>query len=225
MSATPIIKDLLAYCDKYPKNAWYFTGPGCKASDVAAEIRALLTERDAWKAKADAVSTPPRAACGCQAASPPRRLLEYKGVTFGAPYFHLRDYYCASAAKLITDHPREFTDADHAALLALRDDPYEPTPTLESVVQEWADDHNISDWVLPALVSMLRAHLSQQTPPAGIASGNPGADKHLTAAECVERLVELGAELHERCVFVDATQPEKGNTYKRCLILPPEVSK
>ncbi len=202
---TPMIDALLAHCDKYPSNAWYFTEPGIKARDVAAELRDLLAERDALKAKLDA-QTPP-----------PRRLREYKGVTYREGKWHALGHTFASAVSVcsIIDYA---TDADHAALLALRDDPYEPVETVEQIIEAALNRccNAVNSYAIEgpwegtiALASKtaekIRAHLSQQTPT-------------LTADECVARLVELGA--YTATLKSGATI----RTDLRVVVMPPEVS-
>lgn len=105
---------------------------------LASEIAALAGDRDAWKAKAEA------------AAPTPRPAPSYKGVTYregkwwdadGAAY--------TSAARCIDQNEagrdevfkqEALTDADHAALLALRD-AAAAAPTLEEVVDQWVKEN------------------------------------------------------------------------------------
>ena len=68
-----------------------------------------------------------------------KKLRNYKGVVYDPfiryAFLYAGDWY-ASAAKIITTFP-QFTDADHAELMALKANPYAPTPTLRGVVEEW----------------------------------------------------------------------------------------
>ena len=95
---------------------------------IAAELRALLAERDALKAK-----VPP----------PVRKLREYKGIVYDPDHF-AKDYpWCAfgdgfrSVSHLLWSHGAQeagLTDADHAAIYALKDDPWERIPSVEDVL-------------------------------------------------------------------------------------------
>ena len=72
-----------------------------------------------------------------------RKLRTYKGVTFDVrvedrPFCYARVWY-ESAAKVIATFPHSFTDDDHAALMDLKANPYEPTPTSREVVEEWLE--------------------------------------------------------------------------------------
>lgn len=127
---TPMVNAMLAYADSNPASVWYFTSAGCKACVIADELRALLAERDAWKAKAALVP-------------PVRKLREVKGVTFDASGgdfpWRYKDMGWATLAGLIESVATPFTDADHAAIYALKDDPYEPVETLEDVADSVTD--------------------------------------------------------------------------------------
>jgi hypothetical protein len=117
-----MLRNRLAECPDewvFKSNASRYHGHGyrLRLRDVMNEVDAIIAERDALKA----VATP----------TPPRRLREYKGVTYKGGKWYYCDAWAMSAASLIYSFPGKFTDADHAALLALRDDPWE---TLEEVV-------------------------------------------------------------------------------------------
>lgn len=62
--------------------------------------------------------------------TPMRRLREYKGVTFKGGYWLYEGREYRKAASVIADSSL-LTDADHAALLALRDDPWETVETVK----------------------------------------------------------------------------------------------
>ena len=76
--------------------------------------------------------------------TPVRKLREYKGVTYdpmqgqyvngGLWRFDGSDY--ETVALLIHQNDFDFTDADHAAIYALRDDPYKPVETVEDIVRD-----------------------------------------------------------------------------------------
>lgn len=185
------------------------------------ELRALLAERDELQAKVDAQIAP-------------RRLRSYKGVTYRDAAWYTPDgkrYEMASGVVWNKSVTLSLTDLDIPALLALRGDSYQPVETFEDVVEDWY-------WGTPMvsvaksdrenLCARLRAWLAQQTHDEGLAAiGAKNAQffrrsDELTAAECVARLVELGAR--EEIINVarfDLSKPE----FQRCLILPPEVSK
>jgi hypothetical protein len=77
-----------------------------------------------------------------------KKLREYKGVVWNEFHWEIeegRGYNTAAA--LITSYPRKFTDDDHAALMDLKANPYEPDP-LVSTYNLTAADH------IAALVAM-----------------------------------------------------------------------
>ena len=121
MTEYPRITELLDNCARWPDWRKY-------NKDLETELRALLAERDALKAKAQ----------------PVRKLREYKGVTYdpmqgqyvngGLWRFDGSDY--ETVALLIHQNDFDFTDADHAAIYALRDDPYKPVETVEDIVRD-----------------------------------------------------------------------------------------
>jgi hypothetical protein len=99
--------------------------------------------------------------------TPPRRLREYKGVTY-TPDTKLwwspsKQSVASSVAEAVCKFDG-FTDADHAALLALRDDPWELVETLEDVVREWYDSprRETEDMDIDALCDTVRAWLATQ---------------------------------------------------------------
>jgi hypothetical protein len=88
---------------------------------LATELRALLAERDALKAKAQ----------------PVRKLREYKGIVYDPGCEKWRDgpvHFNRAVDAVACRHP--LTDADHAAIYALKSDPYEPVETVEAVLAE-----------------------------------------------------------------------------------------
>jgi len=91
---------------------------------LATELRTLLAERDALAAKAPME----------------RKLREYKGVTYRGGSWHYRDTSAFMASALISGYCDTFTDADHAAIYALRDDPYEPVETVNDILVDFARD-------------------------------------------------------------------------------------
>lgn len=91
------------------------------------------------------------------------------------------------AAHVITADDSDCTDADHAALLALPDDPWEPVETLEGVVNAWCDKVMVLTPSLRAdLCTRLRTWLEQQPAP------------ELTAAQHIKALRKIGAQWYPR---------------------------
>ena len=146
---------------------------------------AIAEAVESWRKKAEATPTPPR------------RLREWKGVAYRedhAPHaWRYKGEGYDAAFMVMANHPYDFTDADHAALLALRDDPEEPVETLESIIEPaltrsyvagegrsggtWIGTEQLSEDV----AEQIRAHLAQQ----------PQA---ITPEQAVAVLVEAGAE-------------------------------
>lgn len=112
MKEYPRITELLDNCARWPYN-----------KDLETELRALLAERDALKAKVP---------------TPVRKLREYKGVTYAGGRWWFKGLSYDKAARVIAI-VCSFTDADHAAIYALREQPYEPVETVEDVLREMCD--------------------------------------------------------------------------------------
>jgi hypothetical protein len=143
------ISTLLAWCER---NGSSVLSGDVRCNQVATAVRALQAENAALKAPAA-----------------PRRLREYKGVTYDAtenyPWRYLGDGF-KSAAGVIHYRYGTFTDADHAAIYALKDDPYLPVETLEDVLRQCAETngyHTIDDAV-DATAKAVRAWLATQEP-------------------------------------------------------------
>jgi hypothetical protein len=67
-----------------------------------------------------------------------KKLREYKGVTYSCGFWYGSDVGCFStAASVIVNNRGTFSDDDHAELMRLKAEPYEPMPRLEDVVYEW----------------------------------------------------------------------------------------
>lgn len=119
-------------------------------SDVLKEVDALLAERDALAAKAPME----------------RKLREYKGVTYRGGSWHYRDMSAFMASALISGYCDTFTDADHAAIYALREQPYEPIESVEDVLREMYNVLGASKIVLPEfheeVVDRLRAAVAAE---------------------------------------------------------------
>jgi hypothetical protein len=119
-----------------------------------------------------------------QPQTPPRRLREHKGVTFnstspGLWYYGSVGYN--NVAVLIANNLKAFTDDDHAALLALRDDPEETLETLEEVIHEWSNAGPVlSNYRIGDLCYRIRAWLATQP-------------QTITPEQAVKVLVENGA--------------------------------
>ena len=173
----PKIADWLRHLDAYPNATLFGNTRKHTARDLATELRALLADRDAWKAKAEA-----------RPEAPGRRLRAYKGVTYRDGAWYTPDgkrYEMASGVVWNKSVTLSLTDLDIPALLALRDDPYEPVETLEDVVREWFKEWVCSTAVASGVADLctrLRTWLAQQPTPA------------LTAAQHVAALVGMGAK-------------------------------
>jgi hypothetical protein len=167
---TPIIDDILATHEQgFDFRGWVDMGK------LATELLALRAERDALK------TTP----------TPPRRWRECKGVTYRDGFWWYDHQQYPAVASLIWVNNAVFTDADHAALLALRDDPWE---TLEDVVREWLRSHHFRVETEPFadLCTRLRAHLATQPQPVSVPYRLP-----ITPEQAVEVLVAHGASIHK----------------------------
>jgi hypothetical protein len=151
---TPIIDDILATHEKgFDFRGWV------EMDKLATELRAVLADRERLaNERADAIRMA-RDLCGGgafldslhladviekhvfragQAESvttpiPPRRLREYKGVTYRDGAWFLGIECSSNVYRALSEFITMPTEADHAALLALRDDPEEPVETLESI--------------------------------------------------------------------------------------------
>lgn len=89
-----------------------------------------------------------------------KKLRTYKGVAFDVrvedrPFRYARVWY-ESAAKVIATFPHSFTDDDHAELMRLKAEPYEPVPRLEDVLHdayaEWFGS-SIASLALPQFIA------------------------------------------------------------------------
>jgi hypothetical protein len=105
-------------------------------------------------------------------------LREYKGVTYRDGKWWFRELSYDKAARLIAI-VCGFTDTDHAALLALRDDPYEPVPTLEAVVQSWyeAEIADAPEMDTNDLCVRLRAAFPHLDAPRALTAGEHGPEQ------------------------------------------------
>jgi hypothetical protein len=142
--------------------------------------------------------------------TPPRRLREYKGVTYapnGKWYDTAACLYFASAAELIVKR-KGFTDADHAALLALRDDLWEPVETLEAVLEDWANAtrDGVHSVELSDLEHRLRAWLNTPSDAKNVGAALADSEKQpvsipytlpITPEQAVGVLVAHGASIHK----------------------------
>ena len=72
-----------------------------------------------------------------------RTLREYNGVTYRDGLFHFGTMKYKTAAFLIAEN--RLTDDDHAPLMDLKKEPYEPLPKLEDVVRQWEEWWN--SWI------------------------------------------------------------------------------
>ena len=153
----------------FKSNASRYHGHGyrLRLDDVMKEVDAIIAERDALRTEVARYIDTLQTLEGV----PPRRLREYKGVTYRDGTWRYdkdpRGVY-VRVVDLISIRKDDFTDADHAALLALRDDPWEKVETLEEVVTTWHDAHFMSHSKRPAqledLCTRIRAWLAAQEP-------------------------------------------------------------
>jgi hypothetical protein len=97
---------------------------------------------------------------------PVRKLRPYKGVTYRDGAFR-HDSELNGAINAVTACSFwivQATDADHAALLALRDDPWEKVETLEEVVKRVADACDVGGGFVNYCTTQIRAWLATQEP-------------------------------------------------------------
>jgi hypothetical protein len=182
----------------------------------------LAADRDAWKEKAEDAERrlDDEKALRFEAQRPAaRRLREYKGVTYReGGYCYLNGD--ATTPDAVTACRWwlgvSATDADHAALLALRDDPFVQVETLEDVVNEWCDDLMLLTPSLRAdLCTRLRIWLAQQPAPT------------LTAAQHVAALVGMGAWTCDKARRFYVCPDNGEASYQRggdILVLPPKAT-
>jgi hypothetical protein len=168
---TPIIDDILATHEQgFDFRGWV------EMDKLANELRALLAERDRlvgevteWEGHAQTYEAGMVAArrelAALRTPAPPRRPKEYKGVTYREGYFRYRD--CGTGTSEAVAACQWWihiaTDADHAALLALRDDP-QPVETLEKVIGDAFRDCPNGGDVYEYAANAIRTHLATQQP-------------------------------------------------------------
>jgi hypothetical protein len=134
-----------------------------ECEQFATELRALLVERDVLKA----TTTPPRDAYGIQGALLPRRLREVKGVSYDNGAWVRKGNRWTVLSALIDRAYPDLTDADHAAIYALKDDPWEKVETLEEVVNKWYESGSTPSktyYDVSVLIANLYAWLAAQEP-------------------------------------------------------------
>ena len=182
---TPMIDLVIAHPATFQHRTTY-TGKA-----LATELRAVLAERDRlagevteWEGHAQTFEAGMVAAqreLAALKAPAPRRLREYKGVTYRDGRWHIAETPFDNAFTLMYWYA-EFVDADHAALLALRDDPWMPVETLEAVLEAWANAtrDGVHSVELSDLEHRLRAWLATQP-------------QTITPEQAVKVLVENGA--------------------------------
>jgi hypothetical protein len=91
-----------------------------------------------------------------------RKLREYKGVTYRGGSWHYRDTSAFMASALISGYCDTFTDADHAAIYALRDDPYEPVEPVEDIVRGIINGESMCRASLAQVSARLRAAVAAE---------------------------------------------------------------
>ena len=127
-------------------------------ANLSAELRTLLAERDGLQSVNSEIKTTrdeyrfraekaesERDGLQAKLTPPTRKLREYKGVTYRHGKWWHGHFPFASAARVISNSAANVTDGDHAAIYALKDDPYLPVETVEEVLVGfalWLEEHN-----------------------------------------------------------------------------------
>jgi hypothetical protein len=210
MSKTPIIDDILATHEQ----GFVFRGP-MDMPRLATELRAVLAERERlagevteWEGHAQTYEAGMVAAqrelAALRTPAPPRRLREYKGVTYRDGKWDNGVWWCANVHNALAKMFDDPTEKDYLWLLDLQANPYAPVETLEEVVEKWYWSTPFAS--LPGsaredLCTRIRAHLATQpNTPSG--AKNVGAaleystqPQAITPEQAVAVLVEKGAEV------------------------------
>ncbi len=141
-----------------------------------------------------------------------KKLREYQGVTHRDEVWWYEGVGYDSAIHLL--HLADWgTDDDHAALMDLKAQPYEPTPTLEQIIEAAADHAYLAgrglarDWKGTHALSLNMAD--------AIRYAFPQIDAPLTAADHIAALVAMGAKLSSAYDLAHDAD---------VLILPPEMT-
>jgi len=136
-----------------------------------------------------------------------KKLREYKGVTFVGDKWRYKHWVYNRAYKVIEAF--EFLDDDdHAALMYLKENPWEPTPTLEQVLlKAWNNCPNDG---------FMHLHLAE-----AIRSAFPQIDAPLTASDHIAALVEMGAV--EGTTRLANLKDGRVSIDVHVLVLPPEM--
>jgi hypothetical protein len=210
---------------------------------LATELRALLAERERlagevteWEGHAQTFEAGLVAAqreLAALNAPASRRLRQYKGVVYENEHWLCRQFGMtySTVSALIAAHKHHFTDADHAALMLLKEQPYEdswePGETLEDVVgKAWSEGFNRGGFdVVGNICKAVRAWLATQpnTPSdakhVGAALADSTQPQAITPEQAVAVLVEGGAKLEQVTyrATVGSTHMTAGT---RILILP-----
>ena len=188
-------------------------------AEFATELRALLAERERlagevteWEGHAQTYEAGMVAAqreLAALNAPASRRLRQYKGVVYENEHWLCRQFGMtySTVSALIAAHKHHFTDADHAALMLLKEQPYEdswePGETLEDVVgKAWSEGFNRGGFdVVGNICKAVRAWLATQpnTPSdakhVGAALADSTQPQAITPEQAVAVLVEKGAEV------------------------------
>ena len=109
-------------------------------AEMGREMASVVAERDALKAQ--------------QPKAPVRKLREVKGGTYQDGRWWYNDFDYRTVSSLIARWNVTFTDADHAAIYALKDDPYLPAETVGDVLSAALNraymagrsDNTLHDW-------------------------------------------------------------------------------
>jgi hypothetical protein len=151
------------------------------------------------------------------------KLREYKGVTYRDDVWWYEGVGYDSAIHLL--HLADWgSDADHAALMALKAEPYESKPFLESLLHNMIReiDSRKGDEATAFYVRDFAATFRYAF---------PQIDTPLTAADHIAALVAMGAMLWDDVVMVEQKVATSGHRFitplhsgTRTLILPPEMT-
>jgi hypothetical protein len=140
------------------------------------------------------------------------KLREYKGVTYrGGEWIDADSVKWTTATDCLYHNsaPRSYkeskqvdlTDADHAALMDLKNNPYEPNPTLEDVVEEWNEAEWVrqseSEYALQELCTYIREAFPDIDKPFSDTLGEKTmVAEYNTVQDHVDALVRMGAKYY-----------------------------
>jgi hypothetical protein len=145
------------------------------------------------------------------------KLREYQGVTYRDDVWWYEGVGYDSAIHLL--HLANWgSDADHAALMDLKANPYEPTPTLEQIIVEYTEEiaYTMSEEEEQRYMLDICARLREAF---------PQIDAPLTAADHIAALVAMGAQEIKDVLSIEHRGSTSANLkWKDVLILPLEMT-